>query len=216
MGINEDIRNAFCGIAASVPEIVRTMRHGETEQGAVLQLSSRYFAEALSDAAPAEAARYVANAADFPTLEQGDAVELDGSLRVVVSLKTDPIREMSKVGKKSNVGATFTFGLSAEFEKCPAAYKGTRRENGKALTIQHPLDILLLENGTADNYTDALAPTYATAYTIAVRRTDWPEVTDPEPSDTIEVAPDGQPLTLKVSTVTRHGGWYILKCRTRG
>ena len=203
MGLREDFRNALGSIAAAVPEAVRTMRHGETEQGAVVQSSSRDFAEAVSDTAPAEAARYVANAADFPTLEQGAAVELGESLRVVVSMKTDP------------VGATFTVGLSAEFEKCPAAYKGTRRENGKARTIQHPLDVLLLESGTADNYADALAPTYATAYTVAVRRTDWPEVSDPEPSDTIEVAPDGHPLTLKVSTVTRHGGWYILKCRTR-
>ena len=203
MSLREDFRNALGSIAAAVPEAVRTMRHGETEQGAVVQSSSRDFAEAVSDAAPAEAARYVANAADFPTLEQGAAVELGESLRVVVSMKTDP------------VGATFTVGLSAEFEKCPAAYKGTRRENGKARTIQHPLDILLLENGTADNYTDALAPTYATAYIAAIRRDDWPEVSDPEPSDTIEVAPDGHPLTLKVSTVTRHGGWYILKCRTR-
>lgn len=204
MGLREDFRNALGSIAAAVPEAVRTMRHGETEQGAVVQSSSRDFAEVVSDAAPAEAARYVANAADFPTLEQGSAVELGESLRVVVSMKTDP------------VGATFTVGLSAEFEKCPAAYKGTRRENGKVRTIKHPLDVLLLENGTADNYADALAPTYATAYTVAVRRTDWPEVSDPEPSDTIEVAPDGHPLTLKVSTVTRHGGWYILKCRTRG
>lgn len=204
MSLREDFRNALGSIAAAVPEAVRTMRHGETEQGAVVQSSSRDFAEAVSDAAPAEAARYVANAADFPTLEQGAAVELGESLRVVVSMKTDP------------VGATITVGLSAEFEKCPAAYKGTRRENGKARTIQHPLDILLLENGTADNYTDALAPTYATAYIAAIRRADWPEVSDPEPSDTIEVAPDGHPLTLKVSTVTRHGGWYILKCRTRG
>ena len=203
MSLREDFRNALGSIAAAVPEAVRTMRHGETEQGAVVQSSSRDFAEAVSDAAPAEAARYVANAADFPTLEQGAAVELGESLRVVVSMKTDP------------VGATFTVGLSAEFEKCPAAYKGTRRENGKARTIQHPLDILLLENGTADNYTDALAPTYATAYIAAIRRADWPEVSDPEPSDTIEVAPDGHPLTLKVSTVTRHDGWYILKCRTR-
>ena len=203
MGIREDFRNALGSIAAAVPEAVRTMRHGETEQGAVVQSSSRDFAEAVSDTAPAEAVRYVANAADFPTLDEGAAVELDESLRVVVSMKTDP------------VGATFTVGLSAEFEKCPAAYKGTRRENGKARTIQHPLDVLLLENGTADNFSDALAPTHATAYTVAVRRTDWPEVTDPEPSDTIEVAPDGHPLILKVSTVTRHGGWYILKCRTR-
>ena len=203
MGIREDFRNALGSIAAAVPEAVRTMRHGETEQGSVVQSSSRDFAEAVSDTAPAEAARYVANAADFPTLDEGAAVELGGSLRVVVSMKSDP------------VGATLTVGLSAEFEKCPAAYKGTRRENGKARTIQHPLDILLLENGTADNFSDALAPTYATAYTVAVRRADWPEVSDPEPSDTIEVAPDGQPLILKVSTVTRHGGWYILKCRTR-
>ena len=203
MGLREDFRNALGSIAAAVPEAVRTMRHGETEQGAVVQSSSRDFAEAVSDAAPAEAARYVANAADFPTLDEGAAVELDESLRVVVSMKTDP------------VGATFTVGLSAEFEKCPAAYKGTRREAGRVLQIKHPLDVLLLENGTADNYSDALAPTYATAYTVAVRRTDWPEVSSPEPSDTIEVAPDGHPLILKVSTVTRHGGWYILKCRTR-
>lgn len=203
MGLREDFRNALGSIAAAVPETVRTMRHGETEQGAVVQSSSRDFAVAVSDAAPEEAARYVANAADFPTLEQGSAVELGESLRVVVSMKTDP------------VGATITVGLSAEFEKCPAAYKGMRRENGKARTIQHPLDILLLENGTADNYNDALAPTYATAYTVAIRREDWPEVTAPEPSDTIDVAPDGHPLTIKVSTVTRHGGWYILKCRTR-
>lgn len=204
MGLREDFRNALGSIAAAVPEAVRTMRHGETEQGAVVQSSSRDFAEPVSDAAPEEAARYVANAADFPTLEQGSAVELGESLRVVVSMKTDP------------VGATITVGLSAEFEKCPAAYKGTRREDVKARTIQHPLDILILEGGTADNFSDALAPTYATAYTAAIRLADWPEVSDPEPSDTMEIAQDGHPLTLKVSTVTRHGGWYILKCRTRG
>ena len=117
MGLREDFRNALGAIATAAPEAVRTMRHGEDESGAVVQSSSRDFAEPVSDAAPTEAARYIANAADFPTLEQGAAVELGGSLRVVVSMKTDP------------VGATFTVGLSAEFEKCPAAYAGTRRES---------------------------------------------------------------------------------------
>ena len=204
MGLREDFRNALGAIATAAPEAVRTMRHGEDETGAVVQSSSRDFAEPVSDTAPAEAARYVANAADFPTLERGSAVELGDSLRVVVSMKEDA------------VGATFTVGLSAAFEKCPAAYSGTRREAGHVRQIKHPLDVLLLETGTADNYTDALAPTYATAYTVAVRRTDWPEVTEPEPSDVLEVAPGGHPFALKVSTVTRHDGWYILKCRTRG
>lgn len=204
MGLREDFRNALGSIAAAVPDATHTMRHGENENGAVVQSSSRNFAEPVSDTAPAEAASFIANAADFPTLDEGAAVELDGSLRAVVSMKTDA------------VGATVTVGLSAEFEKCPAAYTGTRREAGHVRQIKHPLDILLLESGTADLPTDAIAPTYATAYTVAIRRDDWPEVTAPDPSDTIEVAPGGHPFTLKVSTVTRHDGWYILKCRTRG
>ena len=204
MGLREDFRNALGSIAAAVPDAVRTMRNGETERGAVVQSSSRDFAEPVSDSGPAEAARFIANAADFPTLDRGAAVELDGSLRVVVSMRQDA------------VGATFTIGLSAEFEKCPAAYSGTRRESGRVRTIRHPLDVLLLESGTADAYSGAFAPSYATAYTVAIRRGDWPEVSDPEPSDALEVAPGGYPLTLKVSTVTRHGGWFILKCRTKG
>lgn len=204
MGLREDIRNALGTIVAAVHDSARTMRHGEDETGTVVQTSSREFAESVSESGPTEAARFVANGADFPTLEEGAAVQLDGSLRVVTSLRADP------------VGATFTVGLSAEFEKCPASYSGTRRENGTVRTLRHPLDILLLESGTADNFADALAPTYATAYTVAIRRNDWPELSEPVPSDTIEVAPEGRPLVLKVSTVTRHDGWYIVKCRTRG
>lgn len=204
MGLREDFRDALGAIATAAPEAVRIMYHGEDELGAVVQSSSRDFAEPVSDAAPEEAARYVANAADFPTLERGSAVELGDSLRVVVSMKTDP------------VGATITVGLSAEFEKCPAAYKGTRREAGHVRQIKHPIDVLLLETGTSDAFSESLAPTYARDYAVAIRRTDWPEVTDPEPSDALEVAPGGHPFALKVSTVTRHDGWFLLKCRTRG
>jgi len=180
------------------------LRHGERGATVTRVGPAQRGGDEVTEAGVAENCRVLAYVADFPGLKTGEAVELGETLRVVTSCATGP------------VNALLTIGLSAEFEKCPAAYKGTRRENGKARTIQHPLDILLLENGTADNYTDALAPTYATAYIAAIRRADWPEVSDPEPSDTIEVAPDGHPLTLKVSTVTRHDGWYILKCRTRG
>jgi len=177
------------------------LRHGEQYATVICVGTSQRGGDEVSDAGVSENCRVLANVADFPVLQIGDAVELGTSLRVVTSC---------------NSGHLLTVGLSAAFEKCPAAYTGTRREAGHVRQIKHPLDILLLESGTADNFTDAIAPTYATAYTAAIRRADWPEVTDPEPSDTIEVAPDGHPLTLKVSTVTRHGGWYILKCRTRG
>ena len=211
MGLREDFRSALASIAAAAPEAVRTMRHGDAEQGAVVQSSARDFAEPVSDSAPAEAARFVANAADFPSLDEGAAVELVAatavnggiSLRVVTSLKTDA------------VGATLTIGLSPEFEKCPSSYSGTRRADGATRRFSHPLDILILENGVADNVTEAFAPTYATSYTVAIRRTDWPDTSDPEPADQIEVAPHGHPFAIKVSTVTRHDGWYLIKCRTR-
>ena len=180
------------------------LRYGEQSATVTRIGRSQRGGDEVSDVGVSENCRVLAYVADFPTLQTGEAVELGTSLRVVTSCETGPINTL------------LTVGLSAAFEKCPAAYSGTRREHGRVRQLKHPLDVLLLETGTADNYADALAPTYATAYTVAVRRTDWPEVTDPEPSDALEVAPGGHPLTLKVSTVTRHGGWYILKCRTRG
>lgn len=189
---------------SSLSDCSEVLRHGEQTATVTRIGRSQRGGDEVSDAGVSENCRVLAYVADFPTLHTGEAVELGTSLRVVTSCTTGPVNTL------------LTVGLSAAFEKCPAAYRGTRREAGHVRQIKHPLDILLLENGTADNYTDALAPTYATAYTVAVRRDDWPEVTAPDPSDTIEVAPGGHPLTLKVSTVTRHDGWYILKCRTRG
>lgn len=180
------------------------LRHGEQYATVTRVGLSQRGGDEVTDTDVSENCRVLANVADFPALQIGEAVELGTTLRVVTSCATGPINTL------------LTVGLSAAFEKCPAAYTGTRREAGHVRQIKHPLDVLLLETGTADNYADALAPTYATAYTVAVRRTDWPEVTEPEPSDVLEVAPGGHPFALKVSTVTRHDGWYILKCRTRG
>lgn len=187
-----------------LPDCSEVLRHGE-RTAKVTRIGSPYVGnDPLTGDDVAEAVRVLAFVADFPALCKGEAVELGQTFRVVTSCRMDI------------AGAGYTVGLSAAFEKCPATYSGTRREAGHVRQIKHPIDVLLLETGTADNYADALAPTYATAYTVAVRRTDWPEVTEPEPSDVLEVAPGGHPFALKVSTVTRHDGWYILKCRTRG
>ena len=203
MGIREDIRGALGAIAAAIPEAAATMRHGDGENGAVVQSSSRDFAEPLSTDAPVEVARFAANAADFPSLDTGAAVEIGKDFHVVTSVKRDP------------VGATLFFGVSDTFSKVAAVCSGTRRANGQTRQFHATLDILILENGVADNHADALAPTYATSYTVAIRREDWPELSSPEPSDALEVAA-AQTFALKVSTVARHDGWFVLNCRTRG
>ena len=180
------------------------LRHGEQSATVTRVGLSQRGGDEVTDTDVSENCRVLANVADFPALQIGEAVELGTTIRVVTSCATGPINTL------------LTVGLSAAFEKCPAAYRGTRREAGHVRQIKHPLDVLLLETGTADNFADALSPTYATAYTAAIRREDWPETSEPDPSDLIEVAPGGHPFILKVSTVTRHDGWYILKCRTRG
>lgn len=208
MGIREDMRAALGSIAAAVPESVRTMRHGDGECGAVVQTSSRDFAESVSESGPAEAARFVADGVDFPTLEEGAAVELDGSLRVVTSLKADP------------VGATFTVGLSAEFEKCPASYSGTRRENGAVRALRHPLDVLCLRSAADPSLSaEAAAFNFEQSYVVCVSSGAWPEVSEPRPGDDIEFTDPHrawETVRLRVVSAVRHEGWWILRARRRG
>ena len=180
------------------------LRHGERAAKVTRVGQSQRGGDEVTEAEVSENCRVLAYVADFPKLKNGEAVELGTTLRVVTSCTTGPIN------------ALLTVGLSAAFENCPALYKGTRREDGNVRAIRHTVDLLLLENGVAENYTDAIAPTYATAYIAAIRRDDWPEESAPEVSDTMEVAPGGLPFVLKVSSVTRHDGWYLLKCRTKG
>lgn len=187
-----------------LPDCSEVLRHGE-RTAKVTRIGSPYVGnDPLTGDDVAEAVRVLAFVADFPALCKGEAVELGQTFRVVTSCRMDI------------AGAGYTVGLSAEFEKCPAAYSGSRRENGRVRQFRHPLDVLLLETGRDASYIDGIAPAMETSYTVAVRRADWPEATGPDPSDAFEVAPGGIPFTLRVASATRHDGWYIIKCRTRG
>lgn len=209
MGIREDIRAALGSIAAAIPESVRTMRHGDGECGAVVQSSSREFADDLTTDGPTEAARFRASAADFPTLERGAAVELEGTVRVVTSLNADP------------VGATFSFGLSAEFEKCPAAWSGRRAATAAtgARAIAFTIDALVLEDDAAPSApADSIGPSDGRSWTVCVRAADWPEVEPPQVGDEIRISDphDGRELRLRAASISRGGGWWTLRVRPRG
>lgn len=209
MGIREDIRSALGSIAAAVPEAARTLRHGWDERGAVVQSSSRDFADDVSMDGPAEEARFVASADDFPTLDDGAAVELDGSLRVVTSLRADP------------VGASLTVGLSAAFGKCPAAFAGRRAATASsaARAIAFTLDALALEDAAAPSAPgDPLGPSDGRTWTVCVRADDWPETEPPQVGDEIRIADpdDGRELRLRAASVSRGGGWWTIRARPRG
>lgn len=193
MGLRETFRNALGSIAAALPDATHTLRHGEDEHGAVVQSSSRDFAEAVSESGPTEVARYIANGADFPTLEEGSAVELDGGLRVVVSMKADAI------------GATFAVGLTAELEKCRAAYRrpGTR--------LSQPVDVLAVEGEVIDPDGDAFAPTTLRQWTVALPVESWLDPAEPQIGDAIEL----EGANLRVASVSKRDGFFIISARAR-
>lgn len=208
MGIREDIRSALGTIAAAVPEAVRTMRHGEGECGAVVQSTSREFADPVSESGPAEAARFVASGADFPTLDEGAAVELDGSLRVVTSLRSDP------------VGATLSVGLSAAFDRCPAAYRGVRRDGGTSHRVSRTVEILCIRAAAEPpDIGDAPSISLFQSWLVCIAADAWLDVAPPQTADSIEfVDPRSgwETVRLRVASVVRHGGWWMLKARPRG
>jgi len=194
-----------------IPDCSEVMRHGERTAKVTRIGSPSVGGEPIMGDEPAENCRVLAMASDFPELSRGEAVELSKreasapSFHVVTSCTADI------------AGAGYTVGLSAPFEKCPAAYSGRRRESGRVRELYFPISALVLETGAGGGYADGIAPDMETTYTVAIRRADWPEVSDPEVSDTLRV--DGrnfQTATLAVAAVTRHDGWYMLKCRSRG
>lgn len=180
-----------------------TLTHGENSAKVTRVGTFKQSGDEMTGDGPTESIRVLALASDFPDIDRGAAVELDDTFRVVTSVSKDPTQ------------TSLSVFMSAPFEKTPATYSGKRRDTGSVRQLWFPVDTLYIENGVADNFTNAVAPTYATGYTLAIRREDWQDATDPEVADAVEIAPNGYAIPLKVSAVTRHDGWYILNCRTR-
>lgn len=187
-----------------MPDCSAAMRHGDRMATVTRVGSPSVGDDPLTGEEPAENCRVLAMSADFPELARGEAVELDNTVRIVTSCRRDI------------VGAGYSVGLSAPFELWPASYSGTRREAGRVCTVKTSFGALVLETGTADVYGDTPAPMLERTFTVMIRFADWSEVTEPEPSDTMEVSPRGAALRLNVATVTKRNGWFVLKCRTRG
>lgn len=200
MGLRDDFRNAMNTIFSAAADATHTMRHGEDEIGTVVQSSSREFSEDLTGDTPVEAARFIANAADFPGIRKGSAVELAGEVHVVTSARTDP------------VGASLTLGLSAPLDKTRVSY--TRR-GGRPF----PMSVLALEDASVPSaYADAAGPIEGQTWTVCVVATEWMETSAPAAGDEIRIFSDrlGEDIRLRVASVVADGGWWTLRARPRG
>ena len=187
------IEAAVASLAASLPDAALSMRHGEAA-GTVLASSSRELSgDTVSADAPQEMRRLVGRRCDFPALEKGSTVELEGAWHIVTSCRTDP------------VGASLSFGVSAALDAVAAVYRraGTR--------IRQPLRVLAVESEVLDVWSDSVAPTACRAWFVALSAEHWLETGDPQVGDEVEVGGN----TLRVAAVAKHDGYWLLTCRAR-
>lgn len=207
MGLREDIRTALAGVAVTLPQASFDMRHGE-ESGFVVQVSARETVDAVSEDSPNEAVRFIAPASSFPTLDKGSLVEVGGVYRLVTSLRTDP------------VGASLSFGASDAMDAITARYTGTRRDGDTVRRLNDPVNILAIESAALPPmYGEAAAPGYEQSWNLCIAEDAWLDTSAPQISDALEFEHpkhDHETLRLRVSSVVKHDGWWMLKARPRG
>lgn len=188
------IENAIASLHASLPGASFQMRHGNYV-GRVLATSSQELSgETLSADYPQEVRRVTGVRSDFPALTRGSTVRLGDEMRIVTSAKEDPL------------AASFSCGLSASMNEIVATY--TRA----GTAIWSAAHLLAVESEVIDAASDNFAPTTARAWFVCVSSEEWYErKTEPQIGDTIKW--DGG--HVRVASVTKADGLYILTCRSR-
>lgn len=157
----------------------------------------------LAGDGPAEALRVLAVSRDLPSLSKGDDVRLDGTFRLVTSLRTDPS------------GASSYVGLSAPFNRHPATVSGARRTSSAVRPLRFPLDILAVRNGTVTDVSDGYAPSVVQSWTLCVSASDWPDADGPQIGDEFIFDFDGESVRVKVTRQNRRDGFFNLDARSR-
>lgn len=151
--------------------------------------------DTVTESGPAESVRVLCLVSDFPELDRGDVVELDASLRVVTSARTDPAK------------ASMTVGLSDRLERVTASWRGRRA--GREMFV--PVGLFARCDGQVTEYADGYAPVTFQAWTLVVPCESWTGSTPPQIGD--EVVFDGE--KLRVSKSDRRDRHYVISARGR-
>ena len=188
-----------------IPDCSEVLRHGGRSAEVTRVGSVSKGGDSVTDSDVNENVRVLADAADFPDLSQGNVVALADTLRIVTSCNADISRKL------------LTVGLSSAMSECPAAYAGTRRVHGRVRNLDFTQTVLALETSGFDYGADVAAPSVIQTWVVCIAADLWPDETPPGISDEIRLScqQDNAPVLLRVSSVVRHDGYWILRTRPR-
>ena len=194
MNLSGIVKDALNALASSIDGVGALMRHGNHAGRIVFSSSREISGDVLSSDGPQEIRRAVALAADFRDLAQGSLVAVGGDWHIVTGVRSDP------------AGVTLSFGLSSSL----AATKAVYARPGKG--VMASLEILAVENATANNPSDLYAATNASTWTVAIHEETWLETVPPQIGDTLDI-PDRK-ARLRISSVLHRDGFWALVARS--
>ncbi len=187
-----------------IPDCSEVLRHGGRSAEVTRVGSVSKGGDAMTETDVSESIRVLADAADFPDLSQGNVVTLGDEIHIVTSCRADISRKL------------LTVGLSSSLLECPAEYTGTRRVHGRVRNLDFTQTVLALEASGIDYGGDVAAPSVIQTWVVCIAVDLWPDETPPGISDALELHhPQGGLSLLRVSSVVRHDGYWILRARPR-
>ena len=205
---SEYIASAIRNVRSSLmPDCIATLAHGAYCAEVTRVGTASRGDDGVADVSPVESARVLALASDFPFVSKDDSVTLDGEMRIVTSVRTDPSR------------SSMTIGMSGVLTKYAATVTGARPRGG---SVRLPVELLANDNGLATEYGDGLSPTTVHAWTVLVHKEVWHDAGAPEIGDELrlDAMADGgyfvdHGIRLRVSRVTERETHWIIAARSR-
>lgn len=176
-----------------MPDCKAAMVHGAYSGAATRVTTTLKGEDSVSAEGPTEAARLLALSADFPCVAKGSTVWVDNIPHIVTSTRLDP------------TGAMAYIGISNALD----SYCAIMRRVGTRIT--QSMNILAVESDFIDPNGDATAPTLCRGWFIGISFDDWGENTEPQIGDEFEL----DAARMRVATVKKSDGYWLLTCRAR-
>lgn len=186
----------------AMPDCAMFLTHGEcTAKVTRAASTSRGEDEVSGGYSLNESVRVLALASDFPDISKGDAADLDGSFRIVTSVRRDPSL------------ASVYVGLSDAFEKASAAYRG-ERPNG--VIIGGTVPCAIMREATDDEFEGVEGPTSGIkSFSVYIRRADFRQFgcSEPKTGDSLVIRGGERYRVVSVDEMSANDDFWTLRAR---
>lgn len=186
----------------AMPDCAMTLTHGDCAAKVTRVASTRRGEDEVQGGYSLnESVRVLALASDVPEITKGDAADLDGTFRIVTSVRRDPSL------------ASVYIGLSDAFERASAAY---RRDDRGGNVFSGTVPCAIMREPSADEFEGVEGPTSGIAvFSVYIRRADFRQFggAKPQTGDELAFRSGEKYRVMSVDENAANNDFYSLRAR---